>query len=116
MNTGINSSSNAAGSGIGGIATVAQRIRDRAHQLESTRFELSQLQRTVTRQGRIIQRAGAFVGRKMPFSELERKKSSQHPSRNPAIAIDRNEYKAKAAKEVETNAVMIATHHGCEVF
>ena len=54
MNTGINSSSNAAGSGIGGIATVAQRIRDRAHQLESTRFELSQLQRTVTRQGRIM--------------------------------------------------------------
>ena len=31
----------------GGIATVAQRIRDRALQLEATRFELSQLQNTV---------------------------------------------------------------------
>ena len=59
-------------------------------------------------------RAGAFVGRKMPFSESERRKSSQHPSRN--LAINRKEYKAKVAKEVETNAVMIATHHGCEVF
>ena len=71
---------------------------------------------TITTIASMPLRAGAFVGRKMPFSESERRKSSQHPSRNPAIAIDRNEYKAKAAKEVETNAVMIATHHGCEVF
>ena len=42
MNIGINSSGAA-----GGIATVAQRIRDRAHQLESTRSDLSHLQRTV---------------------------------------------------------------------
>lgn len=70
---------------------------------------------TITTIASMPLRAGAFVGRKMP-SESERRKSSQHPSRNPAIAIDRNEYKAKAAKEVETNAVMIATHHGCEVF
>lgn len=71
---------------------------------------------TITTIASMPLRAGAFVGRKMPISESERRKSSQHPSRNPAIAIDRNEYKAKAAKEVETNAVMIATHHGCEVF
>ena len=43
MNTGTNSSSGAAG----GIATVAQRIRDRARQLESTRSDLSHLRRTV---------------------------------------------------------------------
>ena len=43
------SSSNGAGTAAaaGGIATVAQRIRDRALQLEATRLELSQLQTTV---------------------------------------------------------------------
>ena len=44
MNTGIINSS---GGAAGGIATVAQRIRDRAHQLESTRSDLSHLRRTV---------------------------------------------------------------------
>ena len=37
----------ASASVAGGIATVAQRIRDRALQLEATRLELSQLQTTV---------------------------------------------------------------------
>ena len=61
-------------------------------------------------------RAGAFVGKKRPLSESKRRKSSQLPSRNLA-AINAKEYKAKVvAKEIETNAVMIATHHGCEVF
>ena len=45
MNTGIINSSG--GGAAGGIATVAQRIRDRAHQLESTRSDLSHLRRTV---------------------------------------------------------------------
>ena len=59
-------------------------------------------------------RAGALVGGKIPFSESERRKSSQHPSRN--LATHQKEHKAKVAKEIDANAVMIATHHGCEVF
>mmetsp|Transcript_27221 Transcript_27221/g.78493 ORF Transcript_27221/g.78493 Transcript_27221/m.78493 type:complete len:133 (-) Transcript_27221:1500-1898(-) len=55
-------------------------------------------------------RAGAFAGGKMPFSG--RRKLSRLPSAN----LDMNQNQAKKAREEEISTVMIATHHGCEVF
>ena len=52
-------------------------------------------------------RAGAFVGGRLPFSG---KKSRQLPSKNLGIS------KKDEAKDKERETIMIATHHGCEVF
>lgn len=91
MNTGINSSGAA-----GGIATVAQRIRDRAHQLESTRSGLSHLRRTVAsaRSAAAIARADHATAR----SDLLAAVRSRHGVELEVLAVRRR----TAAVEVES--------------